>query len=798
MNIKRIFIKVEGVVQGVGFRPFVYNLAKSLSLNGYVNNNSEGVNIDIEGSEDNINIFLQKLKNEKPPLSRIYNIKIEEKNIVNYRVFTINESIKKDNKFTLISPDIAICKDCREDILNPENRRYRYAFTNCTNCGPRFSIIKSLPYDRDKTTMKIFKMCTDCYNEYKNPNNRRFHAQPNACIDCGPKLWVTDSNGKTINDDQLINDFHNSYIPVKYTQKKLKEGKIIVIKGLTGFHLVCDALNEDAVKLLRQRKNRPDKAFALMMKDIDTVKKYCYVNEKEEEILTGIKKPIVILNKILKPSEKKDDFSKFTISENIAPNQNTIGVMLPYTPIHELLFSEELEALIMTSANISGLPLEYKNDQAIHHLSNIADYFLLHNRDIFIPLDDSVVKIIDNKEKVIRRARGYVPEPINLNSNYNILACGSNMKNTFCINKENLAFLSQHNGDLENIQTYELYKRNIEHFKEIFTFNPSYLACDMHPEYMSTKYAHENNLPIINVQHHHAHIASVMAENNISHKIIGISLDGTGFGTDNKIWGSEFLICDLKTFSRKAHLDYASMIGGEAAIKEPYRMAISYLWNTYKEESESIIIRLYGSKGIMLLNILKRKINCPETSSMGRFFDAVSSLIGIRNTITYEGQASIELEAKINTNCLENYPYKIIQSNEKQIGLKTTNSSLSDYTMSDTELITDVSYIIEPNEIIKAIVSDKLNNISENIISVKFHNTIVKIITDMCKIIRNETGISEIALGGGVFQNSYLLSNTIKELSSAGFTVYTNKKLPCNDGSISFGQLVIADAVLKK
>lgn len=775
MDKKRVFLKIEGIVQGVGFRPFVYNLAESLSLKGFVNNNSEGVYIDIEGPSSKINFFIKKLKKEAPPLSRIDNIIIEEKEITNYEDFSIRASIQDKNKITLISPDIATCEYCKDDILNPQNRRYKYAFTNCTNCGPRFSIIKSIPYDRDKTTMNKFTMCDKCYEEYTNPLNRRFHAQPNACKKCGPKLWVTDSNGNEVQYSGLYhNDGSDSYAPIRWTHEMLREGKIFAIKGLTGFHLVCDAFNEKAIKLLRERKRRPDKPFALMMKDISTVKKYCHVNTVEESLLTGVRKPIVLLNKR----------TSLPLSDVIAPNQSTLGVMLPYTPLHELLFYDKLEALIMTSANISGLPLEYKNEDAIKHLSDVVDYYLLHNRDIYIPVDDSVVRVIDGEEKIIRRARGYVPEPIKFNTDLSILACGSNMKNTFCFCKENFAFLSQHNGDLENIETYEHYKRNIQHFKNIFYFDPKYLACDMHPDYMSTKYADECNVPAISVQHHHAHIASVMAENNINKKILGISLDGTGYGTDGKIWGSEFLLCDLNSFTRKAHLDYVHMPGGEAAIKEPYRMAVSYLWKAYGSEAEPIINKIYGDSGIMILNIIKRKINCPETSSMGRLFDAVSSLIGIRNKISYEGQASIELEAKINTHSTEYYPYKITH-------LIETNT---DHRLPDEQLLNSCSsYIIEPYETIKSIINDRFNKIPQDVMSIKFHNTIIKMALEICIKLKNATGISELALGGGVFQNSYLISNIIKVLSSAGFTVYTNKKLPCNDGCISFGQLAIAN-----
>ncbi|MFD3156382.1 carbamoyltransferase HypF [Haloimpatiens sp. FM7330] len=767
--MQRLFIKINGIVQGVGFRPFVYNLACSLNLKGWVNNNSEGVYIDIEGSNDNLSSFLNTLKTSPPPLSKIENILITEKKFMNYKTFNIKESKKSKNNITLISPDIATCSECIKDIKDPNNRRYRYPFTNCTNCGPRFSIIKSIPYDRDKTTMKKFKMCNTCFEEYTNPCNRRFHAQPNACSTCGPRVWVTDNKGKKI---QCKN-------PIKYAINSLKEGKIFAIKGLCGFHLVCDASNEQSVELLRKRKIRPDKPFAVMIKDIQTVEKYCYVNDKEKDLLTGIQKPIVLLHR------KKE----YDLPQNIAPKQTTLGVMLPYTPLHELLFEDNIKTLIMTSANVSGLPLEYKNENALNNLSNLVDYFLLHNRDIYIPVDDSVVKVINNKIRIIRRARGYVPQPLNITNIKNILACGPNMKNTFCISKENFLFLSQYNGDLENLETINHYKRNVEHFKNIFSFDPKYVAYDMHPKYTSTKYAKQYNLPQIPIQHHHAHIVSCMAENKIKEKVLGIAYDGTGYGSDDKIWGGEFLLCTYKNFKRLAHLAYVSLPGGDSAVKEPWKMAVSYIFFTLKSNPnfietlnkktsiefknlEDLIYKLYNKKGILLTKIIKNNINCVSTSSIGRFFDAASSIIGIRQIISYEGQASIELENIINSH----------QNNK-------FNKDLSyDFSIKICD-----NYIIEPYKIIEEILIDKFNNVPKDVMSLKFHNTIINFSIKMCEILRHDTKINSIALSGGVFQNAYLLTNLTKELQNNGFNVYTHKDIPTNDGGISLGQIIIAN-----
>lgn len=759
--MKRLFLKVEGIVQGVGFRPFVYNEAVLLDLKGWINNNSEGVYIDIEGQEDKINNFLYNLKHKQPSLARIENIMIEEKEIVNYKSFKIRKSEIDDKKITLISPDMAVCKECIMDITDPMNRRYKYPFTNCTNCGPRFSIIKAIPYDREKTTMKKFKMCGSCNNEYSDSANRRFHAQPNACKECGPAIWIEKPHGIKVETNDVLG----------WTRKKIKEGKIFAIKGIGGFHLVCDAKNEDAVKLLRIRKKRPDKSFAVMIKDIENVKKYCHVGLEEEKVLTGTRKPIVIL----------EQANGYDLPQAIAPKQKTLGVMLPYTPLHYLLFEDNIEALIMTSANLNGLPLEYKNESAVEKLGNIADYFLMNNRDIYAPIDDSVVKVVNNEVHMIRRARGYVPEPIKIENTKEILACGSNMKNTFCIGKENFLFLSQYNGDLENLETIEHYRNNIEHFKNVFHFKPKYLACDMHPNCALSSYAYNSTLPKIKVQHHHAHIVSCLAENNVRRKVIGVVYDGTGYGADGKIWGGEFLICDNKEFTRLGHLDYIKMPGGERAIKEPWRMAVSNIYKMFKSkvcneytkdtQMKEILLKFYGNKAINIISMIDADINCIETSSMGRFFDAVSSLIGVRDYITYEGQAAIEVENIASKKSLNFYDYDIDQRN---------------------------GYVLKLEKIIAGIIKDKLLGEEVCFISDKFHNTIIKFSKEICKLIRKDTGINEVALSGGVFQNSYLLKNMINELKNEKFVVYTNKLIPTNDSGIALGQIVIANEILNK
>ncbi|CAH2213307.1 carbamoyltransferase HypF [Tepidibacter aestuarii] len=746
-KIIRKYVWVKGIVQGVGFRPFVYNIAVNNNLNGWVKNTSEGVYIDIEGKEENIDIFLDELKYKAPPLSKINEIIIEDRCIKNYDDFSIQKSHDNENAITLISPDVATCKDCEREIKNNKDKRYKYPFTNCTNCGPRFSIIKKLPYDRPMTTMNDFNMCDECENEYQNPMDRRFHAQPNACPKCGPEVWITDKNGNKIETKDSV----------KKTISLLKEGKIIAIKGLGGFHLACDASNEEAIKTLRNRKLRPSKPFALMMHNIDTVKEYCYVNKTEESILNGIKRPILLL-------DKKNNI----LPEDIAPNNNKLGVMLPYTPLHHLLFDEELKSLVMTSANVSGLPIVYKNDDAINKLNDVVDYFLLHNREINIPVDDSVTKVVLNKETLIRRSRGYAPVPINVDNIKETLACGSHLKNTFCISKGEFAFISQHIGDMDNLETYENFERNINHFKDIYSIKPEIISYGMHPDFLSVEFAKNQEGKKVPVQHHHAHIASCMIDNNIDKEVIGLAFDGMGIGTDGKVWGGEFLICDYKNFKRVGHLNYVKMPGGDKAVKEPWRMAVSFLYKTHEGNMDEYILKNVPNNNIRnIITMIKNDLNSPETSSMGRLFDAVSALTGLKRQITYEGEAAINLESIADKEEKGTYNYDI------------------DY-INDT-------YIVNTDNIIKNILSDIHNNICTSIISKRFHNTVISFSVDMCKIIREKSGINSVALSGGVFQNEIILKGIYSELLNNGFEVYTHGEIPCNDGGISIGQLVIAN-----
>ncbi len=764
-KISRFRIEIKGKVQGVGFRPTVYRYAVQRKLMGWVSNSSTGVIIEIQGKKNDVESFIAMLKKFPPSRAEITAFQITEIKPKRETSFKVLSSIIGKEMKTRISPDIAVCKDCLKELFDKKDRRYLYPFTNCTNCGPRFTIIKNIPYDRPNTTMKRFKMCKSCQSEYDNPSNRRFHAQPNACSVCGPKvLLIQKTKVKSAGTEAI-----------KKTTELLKEGRIVAIKGLGGFHLACDALNDETVKTLRSRKYREDKPFALMAKDLKTIKQYCEVSREEEKLLLSWKSPIVLLKKKANSS----------ISKHIAPNNKYLGFMLPYTPLHHLLFSK-LTVLVMTSGNISDEPIAYDNDEAMKRLKNIADYFLIHNRDIYIRSDDSVTRIFPppKKEFILRRSKGYIPDPIrNPNSAIRnvILACGGHSKNTFAIAKGEEVILSHHIGDLENVETYNSFVNGIEHFKKLLEIKPKIIAHDLHPEYFSTQYAKQfasrhSSFTTVAVQHHHAHIASVMADNLLNNRrVIGVAFDGTGLGSDGNLWGGEFLIADYKDFKRFAHLKYIPLPGGEKAIKEPWRIAFSYLYSIFGDGlwrlDINFVKKLDKKKSKVLKGMLDKGINTPLTSSVGRLFDAVASLIGIRDTVNYEGQAAIELEMAI-------------EERQKVKG-KTQNYG---YTIQKENNI----YIINPDGIIKGIVEDLKRGLSKEIISLKFHNTIVKLIVKMAKKLREDTGLKEVALGGGVFQNMFILTGAYNGLKKVGFRVYIHKKVPTNDGGLSLGQAVIA------
>lgn len=751
----RKIIEIYGIVQGVGFRPFVYNLASKNNLTGHVNNNSNGVFIDIQGEKDNINEFVIELRENPPELARINEIRIKNKNVnKKYVKFDIKFTENNLNPTTYISPDYSICDKCKEEIFDEKNKRYRYPFTNCTCCGPRFTIIKKLPYDRVSTTMNEFEMCEACKAEYDNPSNRRFHAQPNACPNCGPKVFLKNKNGELLNYSDCL----------KETAKFLKKGEIIAIKGLGGFNLSCDAKNEKSIKLLRERKHKPSKPLAVMMKDIETVRKYCDLSEEEEKILLSNKRPIILLRK------KKN----YSLPENLAPNNKMIGVMLPYTPLHYLIFNNDLDVLVMTSANMSGEPIIYKNDEALRKLRNIAEYFLLHNREIYINIDDSVTRYILKNERLIRPGRGYAPNSILMKSEIEILALGSQLKNTISISNGTDIFISEYIGDIENKETINNFQKVIKHYLEIYKVKPKVIVYDKHPGFVYKQLNLEEDLNLhycikyIETQHHHSHIVSCMVENKIDEKVIGIAYDGTGYGDDKKIWGGEFFVCNKKIYKRIGHLEYFKLPGGESAIKNPWKIAISLLYKVYKDKYIEYVPKHINSNKINIIKkMIDKNINSPETSSIGRLFDGVSALLGLIQEVSFEGEAAINLENISNEKINDFYKYNI--SNEENI------------------------LIIKLNDFIREIIDDIRLKISNDIISAKFHNTIVEITNDMAKKIRKISNINVVALSGGVFQNKILLEKTVKKLEESGFNVYTNKIIPCNDSGISLGQLVIAN-----
>ncbi|KNZ71178.1 (NiFe) hydrogenase maturation protein HypF [Thermincola ferriacetica] len=756
---KRYTITVNGIVQGVGFRPFVYKLAERYGLSGEVANTTQGVIIDIEGEDKDIDNFMEQIKYYPPPLADVQKVDKRERELKGCSSFVIKHSQGEEEKQTLISPDVAICDDCLAELFNPSDRRYLYPFINCTNCGPRFTIIEDVPYDRPKTTMKCFPMCAQCLDEYENPADRRFHAQPNACPACGPQVFLTDRRGEVLPVDD----------PIRETAELLLRGHIIAIKGLGGYHLACDAKNEQAVRELRSRKYREDKPFAVMFKDVDSAFSYCHISVSEERLLKSIKRPIVLLKK------KKESYD---LAYQVAPENDFLGVLLPYTPLHYILFKYFTGPLVMTSANVSDEPIAYKDRDALERLAEIADYFLMHNREIRHRCDDSVTRIFRNREYLIRRSRGYAPRPILLQKQCKqILACGAEQKNTFCLTKGSYAFVSHHIGDLENLETLESFTEGIELYKRLFAVEPEIIAYDLHPEYLSTKYALQQDHPKkIGIQHHHAHIASCMAEHNLTGPVIGVAFDGTGYGTDGRIWGGEFLVADLKDFRRVAHLDYLPMPGGAKAIREPWRMAASYLLQLFKPadlEKESLpMVKKCGIERVTMLGeLIDKQINSPLTSSMGRLFDAVSALLGIRETVNYEGQGAVELEQKARL------WYNKDSSLSYQVQFK-----------SDPE-----GWIIDQLTVILQVLDDLKSGRALEEIAYRFHLGVAELIVQTCVKIRDRFNISDICLGGGVFQNLLLLEMTLDRLTGQGFKTYIHRQVPTNDGGIALGQAVIAN-----
>ncbi len=758
--LKHIFIRVEGIVQGVGFRPFIYRLADELSLNGYCLNDTEGVTIEVEGEEEKLSRFLIAIKEDFPPLALINSVSSEERELLGYNNFVIEKSKQTDKKTTFISPDTNICDDCLRELFDKNDRRFHYPFITCTNCGPRFSIIYDIPYDRKNTTMSPFELCPECSKEYFDPLDRRFHTQPTACPVCGPKVYLYDKNRNLIKDS--VEDV------IDETYKLLMAGKVVAIKGIGGFHLAVDAKNDDAVLRLRERKKRPFKPFALMA-NVNTVKDFLCTTKKEFDLLTSRTRPIVLL--------KQKEVESENISKYIAPNLTSIGIMLPYTPFQHLLFNvDESMILVMTSANLSDEPIVYKDDAAFEKLSDIADYFVTYNREIAIQSDDSVMFVLNDSEFFIRRSRGFVPVPFFTKKfNRHIFAAGADLKSSFALSKDNVIFLSQYLGDLASVDTYNVYKNTLAHFEKVFDIKPEVFISDMHPNYFTTRLTDEISLNCerIFVQHHHAHIAAVMEEHGIEDEVIGLAFDGTGYGTDDKIWGSEFLLSNRKEFKRAAHFSYFRLPGAEKAIKEVYRIGLSFLadFGLSSQEAAKYINYIDIDNLEIISNMLKRNINCPLSCSIGRLFDGVASILGIAGVVSTEAEAAQKLEELAHAG-KKIYPFDINFDMSGEIEIPVV-------------------------QIVRNVVDMKDKNLPIEDIALSFHNAISEISLHCVQAIYEKHKVKKVVLCGGAFVNRILLKKIWETLISRGFDVYLPHKTPLNDGSIALGQISVGKELAK-
>jgi hydrogenase maturation protein HypF len=777
MPIERQHVHVTGVVQGVGFRPFIFSLAHRWSLDGWVYNSSDGVDIEVQGEPETLARFIRAVRQEAPPLAHIEQISVATVRPLDERGFVIRNSVSRPGA-SLISPDVATCHDCLREVFSPADRRHRYPFTNCTNCGPRFTIIEGLPYDRPKTTMREFPMCPQCQAEYKNPLDRRFHAQPNACPVCGPHVWMVSSSGTetTASSSDRYNDaLAHTEDPFKAATSLLRLGGTMGIKGLGGFHLACDATNDEAVRWLRRRKGRHGKPFAVMMQDIEMVRRYCEVSPEEEELLRSTAAPIVLLWRK----------TGTDLALTVAPRNRTLGVMLPYTPLHHVLLQQVGRPLVMTSGNHVDEPLAQNNEDALFELGDIADAFLLHDRRIHMRCDDSVwmVPTLPTGERhplPVRRSRGYAPFPIGVHfrTPAPVLAVGAQMKNTFCLLKDTHAFLSQHIGELDNLETLAFYQASISHLEQIFEARPAVVAHDLHPDYLSTRYAVDRGGQLCPVQHHHAHIAGCLADNQVDGPVIGVAMDGTGYGPDGRIWGGEFLLADYASYQRLAHLEDLPLPGGEAAIRRPARLALGYLQALGITLPDlPFLASIEPQERRIVAQQVEKGINTPLTSSCGRLFDAVSALLGVRGEITYEAQAAIELEM-----------------------LATPGPSLSGHEFRhwlDQPYPFQIEggddgWIIRVADLLAAIVDDIRREVPPARISRHFHATLGVITAETADRIRRAHHLNRVALSGGCYQNQLLLRLTLLALQQREFEVLIHRRVPPNDGGLSLGQAAVA------
>jgi len=797
----RLRIVILGAVQGVGFRPFIYRLATERGLAGWVKNSEQGVVIEVEGAKENLDAFVIEIEKEKPPRSFIQSLECSFLDPVGYKDFVIRPSSHNGTSTALIMPDVATCSDCLQEVLDPQNRRFLYPFTNCTNCGPRFSIIERLPYDRINTTMRKFGMCDRCRSEYEDPADRRFHAQPNACPTCGPHLELWDADGKA------LAAHHDAMMK---TVDAIRSGLIVAIKGIGGFHLMVDARNDEAVTRLRRRKHREEKPFALMFPSIESVKEECEVSGLEERLLLSPESPIVLLDRISHIAHRTSDNpnpqsppqadappaheirnlrhrrmrlrrTKFILSSSIAPNNPTLGIMLPSTPLHHILMKALGFPVVATSGNLSDEPICIDEVEALERLRGVADLFLVHDRPIRRPIDDSIVRMMMGRELVLRRGRGYAPLPVNLGKNQggdsSVLSVGAQLKNTIALSSRANIFISQHLGNLDTPASCDAFQAAVDDLRKMYGAGAPAIACDMHPDYYSTKYAQNLGVRVVGVQHHYAHVASCMAENQLDGRVLGVSWDGTGYGLDGTIWGGEFLLTNESSFDRVATLRRFRLPGGEKAIREPRRTALGLLYELYGNDAFEMddlaaIHSLTAEERIMLRQMLNKGVNSPLTSSAGRLFDAVASIIGLRQRMSFEGQAAMELEFLTASCKTDNqYPFQILSVSDKKGRAQSLHPG--------------PRMIVHWGPLVHQIVEDVRMRVAPAVISTKFHNTLSEIIVE----IAGRIGEERVLLTGGCFQNRYLTERTIRRLEAEGFHPYWHQRVPPNDGGIALGQI---------
>ncbi len=745
-------ISVRGAVQGVGFRPFVYRLASELDLKGWVLNSAQGVFLEIEGTPQRLSDFARRLCAEKPARAIIQSCESSQLDALGYEKFEIRESTDEGGKSALILPDIATCGDCLREIFEPNDRRFRYPFTNCTNCGPRFSIIEALPYDRAHTSMKKFAMCEDCAREYRDPANRRFHAEPTACPRCGPQLQFWNSLGKNI---------VRADAALREAAAQIRHGQIVALKGIGGFQLLVDARSDEAVRRLRKRKHREEKPFAVMFPSLKSICECCKTSELEERLLTSPESPIVLLQRSAKPG----------LSPAVAPGNPNLGVILPYSPLHHLLLRELDFPIVATSGNLSDEPICIDENEAVERLRGLADFFLVHDRPIVRHVDDSVVRLIAGREMMLRRARGYAPLPISLaRSQPTVLAVGAHLKNAVALSVNRNAFVSQHIGDLATKQAHDAFTRSVADLPRLYDAQPEMVAHDLHPEYLSTKYAREQPGRHVAVQHHWAHIASCMAENEIEPPLLGVAWDGTGYGVDGTIWGGEFFLVEENSCRRAAHLRTFRLPGGEAAVKEPRRSALGLLHEIFGAElwqRNDLLADFTPPERKTLRGMLRKQVNSPVTSSAGRLFDGVAALVGLRTRSTFEGQAAMELEFAVEPGIDESYDFALHEASPLVLDWEPT---------------------------LRALLEDRRRNAPTGLIAARVHNTLA----DMILAVAQHLDTSKVALSGGCFQNRYLTERVIHQLLTAGIQPYWQQRVPPNDGGIALGQVWLASSPLRE